>query len=228
MNRIDAIWPFGRWSLGALAAVSARLHVYGKERMPRHGGVVVALNHFAWIDIPLFAFANPRNTYFVAKVEAHKIPGLGQFIRAFGSFSVRRGESDRDAVRRMREVVREGSALGVFVEGTRQRSGVLGVAQPGAAMVALQENVPLVCGAICGSLDWQLGNFAPVSVAWSEPLRFDGLPRGAKGYREASAEIEREIRRQWEWLREIHAAGRPRNALPPRAPEALRAPVTLP
>jgi 1-acyl-sn-glycerol-3-phosphate acyltransferase len=228
VNRVDALWPFGRWTLGLLAAVSARLHVYGKERMPQHSGVVLALNHFSWIDIPLFAFANPRNTYFVAKVEAHRIPGLGQFIRAFGSFSVRRGESDRDAVRRMREVVHQGKVLGVFVEGTRQRSGVPGVAQPGAAMVALQESVPLVCGTIYGSLDWRLGNFAPVSIAWSEPIRFDGLPRGAKGYREASAEIEREIHHLWEWLRDIHAAGRPRNAVPPCAPEALRAPVTLP
>jgi 1-acyl-sn-glycerol-3-phosphate acyltransferase len=128
----------------------------------------------------------------------------------------------------MREVVHEGNVLGVFVEGTRQRSGVPGVVQPGAAMVALQEDVPLVCGAIHGSLEWKLGNLAPVSIAWSEPLRFGGLPRGAKGYREASAEIERELYRQWEWLRDVHAAGRPRNALPPRAPEALRAPVTLP
>ena len=228
MSSVDTLWPFGRWTLGSLAAGAARLRVHGKERIPESGGFVVALNHFSWIDIPLFAFANPRNTYFVAKAEAHRIPGLGQFIRAFGSFSVRRGESDRDAVRRMREVVHEGNVLGVFVEGTRQRSGVPGVAQPGAAMVALQEDVPLVCGAICGSLEWRLGNFAPASVAWSEPLRFEGLPRGAKGYREASAEIEREIRRQWEWLRDIHAAGRPRDALPPRAPEALRAHVTLP
>jgi 1-acyl-sn-glycerol-3-phosphate acyltransferase len=228
VNRVDAVWPFGRYSLGALAASLARLRVYGKERMPQHGGVVLALNHLSWIDIPLFAVADPRNTYFVAKSEAHEVPGLGQFIRAFGSFSVRRGESDRDAVRRMREVVHEGRVLGVFVEGTRQRSGVPGPAQPGAAMVALQENVPLVCGAIYGSYEWKLGNFAPVSIAWSEPIRFEGLPRGAKGYREASAAIEREIYRLWEWLRDIHAAGRPRNALPPRAPEALRAPVTLP
>ena len=34
--------------------------------------------------------------------------------------------------------------LGVFVEGTRQRSGVPGEAQPGAAMVALQEEVPVM------------------------------------------------------------------------------------
>jgi 1-acyl-sn-glycerol-3-phosphate acyltransferase len=128
----------------------------------------------------------------------------------------------------MREVVREGNVLGVFVEGTRQKSGVPGEVQPGAAMVALQENVPIVCGAIHGTQDWRFGNFAPASVAWSEPLRFDGLPRGGKGYREASEVIGREIRTLWEWLRDLHAAGRPRSAVPPRAPESLRAPVTLP
>jgi len=228
VNRIDAIWPFGRWSFGLLAALSARLHVYGKERIPRQGGVVLALNHLAWIDVPLFGFASPRNTYFLAKAEAHEIPGLGQFIRAFGSFSVRRGESDREAVRRMREVVHEGNALGIFAEGTRQRSAEPGEVQPGAAMVAIQEQVPVVCGAIFGSEKWKLGNFAPASVAWSEPMRFEGLPRGAKGYREASAEIQAEIRRLWEWLGDIHAAGRPRDAVPPRTPERLRAPVTLP
>src|SRR5262249_12356151 len=129
---------------------------------------------------------------------------------------------------RMREVVREGNVLGVFVEGTRQRSGVPGEAQPGAAMVALQEDVPVVCGAIYGSTQWRLGNFAPVSIAWSEPLRFEGLPRRARGYREASAETERETRRLFDWLRDIHPVGRPRNAVPPRAPAELRAPVTLP
>ena len=228
MSAPDLIWPFGRHTLGRLAAESARLRVYGRDRMPLHTGVVVALNHLSWVDIPLFAYANPRNTFFVAKVEAHKVPGLGQFIRAFGSFSVRRGESDRDAVRRMREVVRERRVLGVFVEGTRQRSGVPGEVQPGAAMVALQEDVPLVCGAVYGSDKWRLGNLAPCSIAWGEPLRFHGLPRGAKGYREASVEIQREIRRLWDWLGDIHAAGRPKDAVPPRADERLRAAITLP
>ena len=61
-------------------------------------------------------------------------------------------------------------------------------------------------------------------------MRFDGLPRGAKGYREASVEIERELHRLWEWLGDLHAAGgpRPRHAVPPRAAAERRAPVTLP
>jgi 1-acyl-sn-glycerol-3-phosphate acyltransferase len=189
--------------------------VYGAGRVPTEGGLVVAANHFSWIDPPALGAASPRTVYMLAKVEAHRVPGLGQLMRSFGALAVRRGESDRDAVRMMRDVVRNGHALGMFVEGTRQRSGVPGKAQPGAAMVAINEQVPLVPVAINGSQRWRLGNFAPVSLAWGEPMTFDGLPRGGKGYREASLEIERRIRVLWEWLVEIHELGRPRDATPP-------------
>lgn len=209
MNTHPARWAVGRSLFGGAGAIASQLHTYGAERVPQKGGAVFAFNHFSWIDIPCMAFASPRPLYFLAKVEAHRVPGLGQFIRTFGTISVRRGESDRDAVRRMRQVVHDGSVLGVFVEGTRQKSGVPGEVQPGAAMVALQENVPVVCAAIHGSQKWKVGNFAPVSIVWGEPMHFDGLPRGGKGYREASVEIERELRRLWEWLVALHEDGRP-------------------
>ena len=215
MNRVDAVWGVGQLTLGSLVRVVSRLRVYGAERVPREGGLVVALNHYSWLDPGAFGAASPRTIYYMAKREAHEVPGLGQLIRAFGTFSVRRGESDREAVRKMREVVRDGHALGLFVEGTRQRSGVPGDVKAGAGMVAVQEDVPVVCGVIHGSQDWRPGNFRPVSVAWGNPLRFEGLPRGAKGYREASGEIQREIRRLWEWLVEVHEKGRPKRATPP-------------
>lgn len=226
MADVDAVWRVGRPIIGIPASLATRLRSYGGDRVPQHGGVVLAFNHFSWIDIPCFGYTCPRNIYFLAKVEAHRVPGLGEVIRGFGAFSVRRGESDREAVRRMREVVREGNVLGVFAEGTRQRSGVPGHVQPGAAMAAVQEDVPVVCAAIHGSQVWRLGNFAPVSVAWGEPIRFDGLPKGAKGYREASREIEAELNRLWRWLRDLHEAGRPRSAVPPARDGS--APVTLP
>ena len=182
--------------------------------MPRAGGLVVAANHFSWIDPPALGVASPRTLYMMAKVEAHRVPGLGELMRSFGAFPVRRGQSDREAVRTMRRIVRDGNALGMFVEGTRQRTGVPGPVQPGAAMVALNEDVPLIPVAI-GSQRWRLGNFAPVSVAWGEPMTFAGLPRGGKGYREASVEVERAIRRLWDWLVELHEHGRPREATPP-------------
>jgi 1-acyl-sn-glycerol-3-phosphate acyltransferase len=221
----DVVWTVGKPLLGLPAAIATRLHSYGTERMPRSGGVVLAFNHFHWIDIPCIGWVSTRNIYFLAKVEAHRVPGLGQLIRSFGTLAVRRGESDREAVRRMREVVSDGNALGVFVEGTRQRSGLPGHVQPGAAMVAVQEGVPVVCAAIHGSQQWRVGNFAPVSIAWGEPMRFDGLPRGGKGYRAASEEIEQELHRLWIWLRDLHEAGRPRVAVPPTREDA--SPVTL-
>jgi 1-acyl-sn-glycerol-3-phosphate acyltransferase len=210
------MWVIGRPTIGAAVELAARVQVYGAERVPLTGGLVVAANHFSWVDPPALGAASPRTLYFMAKVEVHRIPGLGQLMRTFGAFPVRRGESDREAVRTMRGIVRDGGALGMFAEGTRQRSGVPGSVLPGAAMVAITEGVPVVPAAIHGSQVWRLGNFAPVSVAWGEPMTFSGLPRGGRGYREASLEIERALRDIWEWLVDLHAVGRPRHATPPR------------
>ena len=215
MNVTDGIWVVGRMTIGALVRVFGRLRVYGKERVPREGGFVIACNHFHWFDPGALGAACPRTIYYMAKIEAHRVPGLGQLIRAFGTFPVRRVESDREAVRTMRQVVREGKALGLFVEGTRQRSGEPGEVQPGAAMVALQEGVPIVPVAVHGSQTWKPGNFHPVSIAWGKPMTFDGLPKGGRGYRQASTLVQAEIRRLWEWLVEQHELGRPRGATPP-------------
>jgi hypothetical protein len=73
----------------------------------------------------------------------------------------------------------------------------------------------VVAAAIHGTQHWKVGNFHPVSIAWGEPMTFDGLPKNAKGYREASAAIQAEIRRLWEFLVDAHALGRPKGALPP-------------
>ena len=198
-----------------MAALASRLRVYGKERVPLEGGIVVASNHFSWLDPAVLGYASPRVLYYMAKIEAHRLPGLGTFIRAFGCFPVRRGESDRDAVRLMRTIVAEGHALGLFAEGSRQRSGEPGHVQPGAAMVALQEGAPILPVAIHGTQTWRPGGFQPVSIAWGEPMILDGLPKGGKGYKEASVLVQDEIRRLWDWLVDLHRLGRP-DGTPPR------------
>jgi 1-acyl-sn-glycerol-3-phosphate acyltransferase len=215
MRRLDAIWAVGRMTIGAAVELLVPMRVYGSERMPKKGGVVLALNHFSWLDPPVFGKASPRSVRFMAKAELHRVQVVGPLIRAFGTFSVRRGESDREAVRLMRQCVREGDALGLFAEGTRQREGIPGDVMPGAAMVALQERVPVVAAAIHGTQFWKPGNYEPVSVAWGRPMSFEGLPASAKGYREASAEIQREIHGLWRFLVDAHALGRPRHATPP-------------
>ena len=218
MSLPDVTWALGRPTIGAAATLASRLKVYGKDRVPLDGGLVVASNHFSWLDPAVLGAASPRVVYYMAKIEAHRAPGLGAFIRAFGCFPVRRGESDREAVRTMRRIVADGHALGLFVEGTRQRSGVPGQVQPGAAMVALQEDAPIVPVAIHGTQTWKPGNFRPVSIAWGEPMRFDGLPKGGKGYKEASLHVQAEIRRLFDWLVDAHLLGRPGGVPPGTGP----------
>ena len=208
-------WTIGKGLIGTFSRSMVRLKAYGKERVPREGGAVLAMNHFSYADPPAFGVVCPRRIVFVAKVELHGMPGFGELMRAHGALAVRRGENDRDALRLMRETVRNNDLLGLFVEGTRQKTGVPGEAKPGAAMVAIQEGVPVVPAAIHGSQFWKWGDWTRVSVAFGEPMRFDEHPRNSRGYREASDEIEAEIKRLWEFLVRMHELGRP-DATPPR------------
>jgi 1-acyl-sn-glycerol-3-phosphate acyltransferase len=215
LNYGDLAWRTSRLWIAPLSLLLTRGRGYGLDRIPASGGCVLASTHLAWIDIPLVGSLSPRNLNYVAKVELGRMPIVGRYLDWHGIISVRRGESDREAVRMMRQAARDGRVVAVFVEGTRQRSGVPGKAQPGAAMVALQENVPVVPVGIYGTQRWRPWNFAPCSIAVGEPVRFDELPKNGRGYREATAEIERRIRVLHDWLAEVHARGRPRGETPP-------------
>jgi 1-acyl-sn-glycerol-3-phosphate acyltransferase len=211
----DFAWRTSRLYLQPLTKLTTRARAYGLERMPRTGGCVLAVNHLHWIDIAIVGALSPRNINYVAKFEVGRFPLVSRFLLWHGVILVRRGESDREAVRMMREYAAAGRAIGLFVEGTRQRSGRPGTAQPGAAMVAIQEDVPVVPMAVYGTQFWKVGNFATCSLAVGEPVRFEGLPKGGRGYKEATAEIERRIHALYDWLADLHARGRPRGETPP-------------
>ena len=193
MNSADVVWAIGRIYIGWPVRLFTRARALGVENVPKTGGAVYAINHLHWIDIPLTGLLSPRTVWFVAKAEAANYPVAGAFLRMHGAIAIRRGESDREAVRRMRDEARAGHVIGLFVEGTRQKSGRPGVAQPGAAMVGMQEDVPIIPVAIYGTQFWKPGNFRRCTVAFGEPLRFNDLPKNGKGYREATAVVERRI-----------------------------------
>ena len=215
MDYGDSGWRFSRLWLSPLTYFLCRAKAYGRDRIPLEGGCVLAINHLAWIDIPVVGAQSPRNINYVAKVEVTRVPGFGRFLNWHGINNVRRGESDRDAVRYMLEYARAGRAIGLFVEGTRQRQTKRpGHVQPGAAMVAMQAQVPVVPIAVYGTQFWKF-NFAPCSIAIGEPYLIEGVPKGGKGYKEASLEIERRLNVLFDWLAGVHAQGRPKGLTPP-------------
>ena len=176
--------------------------------MPASGGGVVALNHLSAIDPPLAGSLSPRTIYYMAKAELLQLPAVGDILMWTGAFPVRRGEGDRESLRLARQIAREGHMVGVFVEGTRQKLGYPGEVLPGAMMIALQEDVPVVpCGIY--SFGWSRKNRMPCAIVWGEPLDLGSMPKSGRGYKRAAELVGDELRHLWRQAGEATAAGFP-------------------
>lgn len=123
----------------------------GLEHVPKDGPLVVASNHGSHLDPPLLGHALGRPVAFMAKAELFAIPLLGAVIRACGAYPVRRGASDREAIRTATAKLEEGWATGVFLDGTRQANGRVNKPLPGAALLAARSGAPLLPVAIVNS-----------------------------------------------------------------------------
>jgi 1-acyl-sn-glycerol-3-phosphate acyltransferase len=154
-----------------------RLRVCGLEHVPQQGGFVVAANHTSNVDPwPLGIALWPRSLHFMAKHEAWK-PPLKWVIAGVGSFPVRRGQGDVEALENAMRVCREGRVMAMFPEGTRRGKGLHKKYEPrphtGAARIALGAGVPLVPAALRG-LD-RLSRLAPMRLRFGTPIRLDDL-----------------------------------------------------
>jgi len=165
----------------------------------------------------------------MAKIELLSVPIVGEVLRWTGAFSVRRGEGDRDSLRVARWALDNGHVVAVFTEGTRQRLGHPGPMQSGAAMLALQAEVPLVpCG--IDTFGWGLRNRRTSSLVWGEPVHLD-LPRNGKGYKEGTVVVQQRITALWRMATQATAEGFPEtlpNGLRRNGPLTLREAVTEP
>lgn len=215
-TRIEAPWRLGRLVAPPVTMLLAPGAGYGVERVPAEGGAVVAANHFSAIDHPLIGSFSPRPLHFLAKAELLEIPGLGALLRWLGVFGVRRGEGDREAVRRARQLVRAGELVCVHVEGTRQRFGHPGPLHPGGLMIAMQESAPVIPLGL-DTFRWSVRNRRLCAVVWGEPMSVDDLPRNRKGYAEAADRVGAEIVRLWRQAVAACVAG-----LPPELPDGAR------
>jgi 1-acyl-sn-glycerol-3-phosphate acyltransferase len=127
------------------------MQIVGLNNVPMRGGVLVVSNHLHNADPVLISVAMPRPVHYMAKKELMGIPVIGRIIRYGGAFAVDRGKADRQAIVQATERLQQGIAVGMFPEGTRSVSRQIERALPGAGLIALRGNVPILPAAIVGS-----------------------------------------------------------------------------
>lgn len=121
----------------AFANAHFKLSCIGKENIPKEKGrLIVACNHISFADPAVIISHFPYSIHFIAKSELFENPVTAFFVSNLNAFPVRRGLSDRSAVKYACDILNQDKILGIFPEGRRVRSAVPEKAKRGVAFIA--------------------------------------------------------------------------------------------
>lgn len=165
------------------------MEVLGKEHFPKEGGVLLCANHIHNFDPPMVGITAPRPVHFMAKEELFNVPVLGKIVPHLNAFPVKRGMSDREALRKGLNVLKEGHVLGLFPEGTRSKTGELGKGLAGAGFFALRTDAQVVPCAIIGPYK----AFGKLRIVYGKPIPMDELRKNKISAEETTEVIMNEI-----------------------------------
>jgi 1-acyl-sn-glycerol-3-phosphate acyltransferase len=146
------------------------------EKVPGEGPVILAPNHFSFMDHFFLGVSIRRKVRFMAKSQLFTRPL--QFIYTHGGvFPVRRGYADEEAFITASSILLRGGAVAMYCEGGRSRTGKLSE-QPkrGIGRLALMTGATVVPVAIHGSSkvrNWKKLQFPKVTVRYGDPIVWD-------------------------------------------------------
>jgi len=129
------------------------VRVYGREHVPRTGGVLLVSNHQSFLDPMLVGLGVERQLRFLARESLFRTWPFGWLIRTVGAVPLRREGVGVSGIRASLGILAAGEALLVFPEGTRTRDGQVGRLQRGLGLLAAKANVPVVPVAVHGAFE---------------------------------------------------------------------------
>ncbi|GAA0444159.1 lysophospholipid acyltransferase family protein [Lentibacillus halophilus] len=166
-----------------------RIRVIGKDNIPDQGPVIICSNHISNLDPPVVGITSPRDISFMAKGELFERPLLGTLLNAIRAFPVKRGGTDRYALRQGLDILKDGNVLGLFPEGTRSKTGTVGKPLAGAGFFALRSNAVIVPCAIIGS--YKPGR--RLTVIYGKPMDMETHRSAKTAAKDAAEAIMEEI-----------------------------------
>ena len=178
------LYTFARSLVKMILTPIYRFQTIGLEHFPKEGGVLLCANHIDLLDPPVVGLTAPRPVSFMAKDELFQAPILKQLLPNIRAFPVKRGMSDREALRRGLGILKEGNVMGLFPEGSRSEDGEIKKGLAGAGFFALRSKADVIPCAIIGPYK----PFKRLKVVYGKPIPMDELRE-----RKASAEEATEL-----------------------------------
>jgi 1-acyl-sn-glycerol-3-phosphate acyltransferase len=148
-----------------------RIEAFGVENFPKEGGVLLCSNHINNLDPIVVGIMAPRPIHYMAKAEVFAVPVLGNIVKKCNAFPVKRGLSDREALRTGLKILKDGKVFGLFPEGTRSKTGELGKGLSGAGVFALRSEAYVVPCAVIGPYK----SFRKLRVVYGKPIEMDEM-----------------------------------------------------
>ena len=187
----DGVYEAVRVVTSLYAYTLLRTRAISVEKVPGRGGVILAPNHFSFMDHFLMGCYIRRKVRFMAKSQLFH--GPMEFIYAHGGvFPVRRGARDDDVFTTAKAILGRGGAITMYCEGGRSRTGKMAEeAKRGIGRLALETGAPVVPIAIYGSSrvrNWKRLQFPKVTVQYGDPMRWEPIEEPTKEQQQAVAD----------------------------------------
>ena len=170
---------------------------FGRDRIPRRGGCIIACSHQSFLDPIIVGFSSSRAVNYLARSTLFVNRLFGALIRSYGAMELEREEADVKALKKCVARLRRGEIVLLFPEGTRTRTGEIGPLKPGVFLMSSRAGVPVVPAAVEGSLrSWPRGRLlpgpAPIRIAYGEPIYPE---KGGASYRLMARELREKMKR---------------------------------
>lgn len=183
------LYKFGKALCSAYFKSQYKIEIIGVENIPKDGGVLLCSNHISNNDPPFVGVTCPRDISFMAKEELFRMPVMKTIMNGIRAFPVKRGMSDRNALKAGLSLLKEGNVLGLFPEGTRSKTGEIGTGLAGAGFFALRSNAAVIPCAIIGPYK----RFSKLTVVFGKPIDFEPIRANKVSAQDATDIIMKEI-----------------------------------